>query len=286
MWVAASCWIVETRFGLTTTYFFCRRTGRMRSSTRASASATFFRRSSPRTSETTLGGRGRRLRPDETRPRHRGARHPRRKPQESPTRHARNHHHPPPAYTPPDDDISRRLFRRPGGRSLPGPRLRRRSRLDAAGRGPQLRPRDALRLHERQLRGLLRLRLHAHEGRHLRERGGRPARDRRLRDGRPRPGVGLLRHEPRPALPRRADRLRRPGAAPPGHLREGPSLPRDRGEPGQGPPGGAAGLRDGARAAPARPGRRAGGGGVVPGGGPRARTRSASCRRASSACAS
>ena len=32
----------------------------------------------------------------------------------------------------------------------------------------------------------------------------------------------------------------RPGAAPPGHLREGPLLRRDRGEPGQGPPGGAA----------------------------------------------
>jgi len=55
-WLAASGWMSETTFGFTTTYFFCRSTGRIWSSTRASASATFFRRTSPRTSETTLDG--------------------------------------------------------------------------------------------------------------------------------------------------------------------------------------------------------------------------------------
>ena len=115
--------------------------------------------------------------------------------------------------------------------------------------------------------------------------GGRPARDRRFGDGRPGPRVGLLRHEPRPALARRDDRLRRPGAPAAGHLREGPPLRRDRGEPGQGPPRGAAGVRDRPRGAesPARAACRT----RSPGSRPRAssRTRSGSCRRASSGCA-
>ena len=60
-WVAASGWISDTTFGLMTTYFFVRSTGRISSSTSASASATLLAAaSSPRTSETTLvfGRRG------------------------------------------------------------------------------------------------------------------------------------------------------------------------------------------------------------------------------------
>ena len=162
------------------------------------------------------------------------------------------------------------LFRPGRGRALSRPRLLRRPRLDAAGPRALLRHRDPLRLHERQLRGLLRLRLHAHEGRDVREPGGRPARDRRFGDGRPGPRVGLLRHEPRPALARRDDRLRRPGAAPAGHLREGPPLRRDRGEPGQGPPRGAAGVRDRPRGEGPRRGPRAGRDRLVPDRRPRA----------------
>ena len=188
-------------------------------------------------------------------------------PQESPSRQVGRHSHPLRPILRRDDDISRRPLGGSGRRRalprsrLPGPRL------DAAGPRAPLRPRDALRLHERQLRGLLRLRVHAHAGRDLRERGRGPARDRRLGDGRPGPFLGLLRHEPRPAVSRRGDRLRRPGAAPPGHLREGPPLRRDRGEPGQGPPAGPPGLRGRPRGQGSRRRARAGCGSVVPAGG-------------------
>ena len=193
---AASGWISETTFGLTTTYFFVRRTGRIWSSTRASASATFFRRSSPRTSETTLVAPAppRRAAGAGSRPRGPGRRRP--ELQEPPTATLTDPSPYPlrPILRADDDTVPASSSRRPGGgRRLPRPRLLARARLDPEGRGALLRHRDPLRLHGRQLRGLLRLRLHDHEGRHLRERGRRPAGDRRLRARRPRPRVGLLR---------------------------------------------------------------------------------------------
>ena len=176
-------------------------------------------------------GRARRRSPPTSRPRPRRSRGDaatapadrRRQPQESPSRQTPTHPHPlRPILRADDDTLSPSSWPpRPRPRPSPPPT----APPSPAGRSRatlrSLRPRDPLRLHERQLRGLLRLRLHAHEGRDLRERRRRPARDRRLRDGRRGPRLGLLRHEPRPALARRADRLRRPGAA-----RAGPPSPR------------------------------------------------------------
>ena len=287
---AASGWISDTTFGFMTTYFFCRRTGRIWSSTSASASATFFRRSSPRTSETTLLGRRRapRRRSEARARRHRPAgdagpslRNPRR-------RHAHGHR-PAPRPILPRAMMTLSLLlllAAPAAAAVPRSRLLR--SCPAGSQKGEARSYDTETLFDYMdgnSEGYFAYGFTLMKGVTLHERRRRPAGDRRLGARRRRPRVGLLRHEPRPALAGRGDRLGRPGAAPQGHLREGPLLRRDRGEPRQGPPRVAAGVRRGDGAARAGRGARAGGGRVLPARGPRRRTRCASCRRASSACA-